>query len=63
MAKVKGNPVDGLSCPDIVARTLREFVNGDFTICQQFSEEEKPILASGPKCPECGEPLQATSGC
>lgn len=63
MAKAKGNVVDGLSCPDIVARTLKEFVDGDFTVCQQYSEEEKPVAVSGPKCPECGEPLQATSGC
>lgn len=63
MAKAKGNAVDGLSCPDIVARTLKEFVDGDFTVCQQYSEEEKPIAVSGPKCPECGEPLLATGGC
>ena len=63
MAKVKGNPVDGLSCPDIVAKTLKEFVNGDFTVCQQFKEGDKPVISTGPKCPECGEPLQATSGC
>ena len=63
MAKAKGNAVDGLSCPDIVARTLKEFVDGDFTICQQVKFENPPILATGPKCPECGEPLLATGGC
>ena len=63
MAKVKGNSVDGLSCPDIVARTLKEFIDGDFTVCQQYKEEQNPVQVTGPKCPECGEPLQATSGC
>lgn len=63
LARAKGHQVDGMSCPDIIAKTIKEFVDSDYTLCQQFHEEEKPMLASGPKCPECGEPLQATSGC
>ena len=42
---------------------IMKFIDGDFTVCQQYSEEEKPITVSGPKCPECGEPLSATGGC
>lgn len=63
LARAKGHQVDGMSCPDIIAKTIKEFIDSDYTLCQQFHEEEKPMLASGPKCPECGEPLQATSGC
>lgn len=63
MAKSKGHQIDGLSCPDIISRTIKEFVDSGWTLCQQINEEEKPITTHGPKCPECGEPLQATSGC
>lgn len=63
LARAKGHQVDGMSCPDIIAKTIKEFVDSDYTLCQQFHEEDKPILTTGPKCPECGEPLQATSGC
>jgi ribonucleoside-diphosphate reductase alpha chain len=27
MTKAKGNRVDGLSCPDIMSRTIKEFAN------------------------------------
>lgn len=63
MAKSKGHQIDGLSCPDIISRTIKEFVDSGWTLCQQFDEEEKPINISGPKCPECGEPLTANGGC
>lgn len=63
LAKAKGHQVDGLSCPDIISRTIKEFVDSDYTLCQQINEEETPVTISGPKCPECGESLLATSGC
>lgn len=65
-------PVDGLSCPDIMAKTLQTFYYG---------EEEKPqknIVKSkkatelaatksvqdiSEKCPECGEPIRREGGC
>ena len=63
LARAKGHQVDGMSCPDIIAKTIKEFVDSDYTLCQQFHEEEKPMLASGPKCPECGEPVVNSAGC
>lgn len=63
LAKAKGHQVDGMSCPDIIAKTIKEFVDSDYTLCQQISENEKPMLANGPKCPECGEPVVSSGGC
>lgn len=67
MAKAKGQPIDGMSCPDIISRTIKEFTNSGWTICSQY-QEEKPIVANSTietkdKCPECGEPLVRQSGC
>lgn len=61
--------VDGLSCPDIMAKTLHAFYYGE--------EDEKPqkstlvkskkvtdnIVNSEEKCPECGEMLRKEGGC
>ena len=67
MAKAKGQPIDGMSCPDIISRTIKEFTDSGWTICSQY-QEEKPIVADSTietkdKCPECGEPLVRQSGC
>lgn len=64
MTKAKGGIVDGMSCPDIMSRTIKEFINSDLGICQQYSESEKPIIENiSDKCPECGEPMTRQSGC
>ena len=59
--------VDGLSCPDIMAKTLHAFYYGE--------EEEKPKKnlvkskkatqqeGNNEKCPECGKPLRREGGC
>ena len=59
--------VDGLSCPDIMAKTLHAFYYGE--------EEEKPKKnlvkskkatqqeANNEKCPECGKSLRREGGC
>lgn len=67
MAKAKGQQIDGMSCPDIISRTIKEFTNSGWTICSQY-QEEKPIVANSiietkDRCPECGEPLVRQSGC
>ena len=67
MAKAKGQQIDGMSCPDIISRTIKEFTDSGWTICSQY-QEEKPIVADSTietkdKCPECGEPLVRQSGC
>lgn len=57
--------VDGLSCPDIMAKTLHAFYYGE--------EDEKPqkatlvkskkVVENNEKCPECGETLHYEGGC
>ena len=51
----KGEQIDGMSCPDIIARTIQEFA-GDI---KQVEEEQLP----GNICPECGEKLNFEGGC
>ena len=56
-AMSNGIKLDGISCPDILARTLIEF-------CKPTYEKklvEKPINQEC--CPECGEPIIHDGGC
>lgn len=52
-AKNKGKDIDGLSCPDILSRTLQEFH-------QKKQIQERP---KGLKCPDCGTELYNEEGC
>ena len=56
-AMSNGIKLDGISCPDILARTLMEF-------CKPTDEKklvEKPTNQE--YCPECGEPIIHDGGC
>lgn len=56
-AMSNGIKLDGISCPDILARTLTEF-------CKPVGEKksiEKPTNQE--HCPECGEPIIHDGGC
>lgn len=56
-AMSNGIKLDGISCPDILARTLTEF-------CKPVDEKkpiEKPVNQE--YCPECGEPIIHDGGC
>lgn len=63
MVKAKGDTVDGLSCPDIMSRTIKEFTTSGWSICQKYDEDDHQVTITGPICPECGEPLTMTGGC
>ena len=64
MVKAKGGTVDGLSCPDIMSRTIKEFITSGWSVCQKYDKEDQPTKKhEGPVCPECGEPVINTSGC
>ena len=63
MVKAKGGTVDGLSCPDIMSRTIKEFTTSGWSVCQKYDEDDHTVKHEGPVCPECGEPVIATSGC
>lgn len=64
MAKAKGLQIDGMSCPDIMSRTIKEFKDSTWTVCKQKQgEEKKDKTNNGSKCPECGEIIVSTGGC
>ena len=63
-------PIDGLSCGDIVARTILE----EYEKCKKDIETPKaepaiavsdapPASTPTSKCPKCGEPLSYSGGC
>ena len=64
MAKAKGHEIDGMSCPDIMSRTIKDFKTSNWTVCKQKQQEKKEEeIKSGAKCPECGESIVNTGGC
>lgn len=64
MAKAKGHEIDGMSCPDIMSRTIKEFKTSNWTVCKQEQGEKKSERINGDnKCPECGEQLTMSGGC
>lgn len=62
--KTKGEHLDGMSCPDIMARVINEFKNS--TLLAQKSvpvKEEDVENDSNKKCPDCGEEIVNEGGC
>jgi ribonucleoside-diphosphate reductase alpha chain len=51
-ARAKGNQVDGTSCPDIMAKCIKEACS-----------KHKPVEDTSEKCPECGKPVRHEGGC
>lgn len=67
-----GTALDGVSCPDIIARTIRQFKNDSenanqksCNIPQEKFEKDEPVKKYRPDelCPECGAPLRREGGC
>lgn len=54
----KGSKLDGMSCPDILARTLEDFATPDSSREEDDSEE-----GNEPTCPECGHSVIHEGGC
>lgn len=64
MTKAKGNPLDGMSCPDIMSRTIKEFVEGNIKPCINNKVELNTLIVnSNDVCPECGKSLVRSGGC
>lgn len=65
-AKSKGQNIDGLSCPDIIANVIKNFYNGENP---QIAKREVDVVAKekgstdGTKCPDCGSALAFEGGC
>lgn len=55
-SKAKGNKIDGTSCPDIIAKCLKQSYQNKL---------ERPIILQNnfEKCPECGQELTHEGGC
>lgn len=51
-ARAKGNQVDGTSCPDIMAKCIKEACS-----------KHKTVEDAAEKCPECGKPVRHEGGC
>lgn len=52
-SRAKGNKIDGSSCPDIIAKAIR----------QSYNKLDKPTTTSTSVCPECGGELNHSGGC
>ena len=74
----QGTKLDGISCPDIISRTIKEFADtiGDEPVIQKpiKVEDTEVKLVEQPQndnkmsykagtCPECGAELEAQGGC
>lgn len=57
----KGEKLDGISCSDIISKTLEEFYFKDLK--QERSKDIPSISKDVPKCPECGSPVNHEGGC
>jgi ribonucleoside-diphosphate reductase alpha chain len=66
-ARAKGESVDGMSCPDIIAKVLQEeYYSGSFTIPNGNRLKDKQTDTgeeNNNKCPECGKDLIREGGC
>ena len=65
LTKAKGNHVDGMSCPDIMAKTIREFLTNEIKPCINSKKEQQTTTKTQDKqtCPECGSTIMPTNGC
>lgn len=65
--RTKGEVIDGMSCPDIIARTIQDFAKSNKKENQKpGAMEDKPetkVPGGDIKCPDCGEPLRFEGGC
>ena len=55
--------IDGLSCPDIMAKTLYAFYYGEDDNTSSHSVKNKQTIQNKEICPECGKILKHEGGC
>jgi len=66
--KTKGEHIDGISCPDIIAKTILEFYKSDYVVVYDKQKEAEQTTVNDDehiisKCPDCGEPVRFEGGC
>ena len=59
-AKAKGTQIDGMSCPDIISKCLRQSYNNKRNVSISGIQLE---AVHAEKCPECGQELTHSGGC
>lgn len=64
--KAQGKPIDGISCPDILSKTIEEFEKS--VPATGYSDMQTGLVQAaeevdGAVCPECGSPVEHQSGC
>lgn len=79
MLKAKGNQIDGLSCPDIIAGVIKEYYEkqkckGSLSVAEKMNTPKEEEKVDAPKekekeeiaaepCPSCGAPIIHEGGC
>lgn len=68
----KKDEINGLSCPDIIARTIKEFYEAQPKIfvgvdlasnAESLNPNRSVHVSDADRCPDCGEPLIREGGC
>lgn len=64
----KGTALDGISCADILGKTLEEFANQEKCVktpteTVEKCEKVRKSLLNQLECPDCGSPLEHIGGC
>lgn len=71
-AKGMKKPIDGLSCGDVIAKTIQEEYKRYHNACTTDSCSKcknkcklgtEPVVKQNNKCPECGAPINNSGGC
>lgn len=62
-AKAKGNKIDGTSCPDMMAKCLKESYQQPTILSKVNKIVQDKVEDSTNKCPECGQKLEHSGGC
>lgn len=55
--------IDGLSCPDIISKAIRNFMNEKAGVQIQAVPVDEETSESEISCPECGTEMTMESGC
>lgn len=66
ISKKNGNHIDGMSCADIIARTIHEFADANIPIAPvtvQFDDKVQSEPHRAEACPECGVAIVHDGGC
>lgn len=64
--KAQGKQIDGISCPDILSKTIGEFESYNLQIevaKEKENDDVQEIESVADVCPECGSAIEHKSGC